>query len=320
MTQTQHTESDAEAFSKRIQERVEAGYIPDLRRMQRNEYFYQSYWRDPHFADLVMGETVRIFLGWLGKYSKPGASVLDVGCGPGYVSLELAREGYHVTGIDIAEGAIDIARATLADNPYTQTFGALEYRTQGFDDVSGKYDAILFSGSLHHIEGSDVVIRQAVRLLNPGGIVMCHEPLRDQWSKGAAAQTALIRMLLTLTGFWHEEMEDPDAHSDPAKLQTYIDDVYLEYVKEVDKREGVQSPQDNASYGEEILQALRTHLTELEYRPGFAYLYRMLGGLRGEDARIYKIADFLAMYERVALDAGYLLPSTFLFVGQLPDA
>ncbi|MEY3073395.1 MAG: hypothetical protein RLZZ554_69, partial [Actinomycetota bacterium] len=39
-------------------------------------------------------------------------SILDVGCGPGRHSLELARRGFPVTGIDISETFIDIARST----------------------------------------------------------------------------------------------------------------------------------------------------------------------------------------------------------------
>ncbi|MEY3749197.1 MAG: hypothetical protein RLZZ449_1091, partial [Actinomycetota bacterium] len=38
-------------------------------------------------------------------------SILDVGCGPGRHSLELARRGFRVTGIDISETFIDIARS-----------------------------------------------------------------------------------------------------------------------------------------------------------------------------------------------------------------
>lgn len=306
-------QDEAKAFSDRIEERKRAGYIPDLRRMTRNEYFYQSYWRDPHFADLVMGETVRVFLDWLKQHSTPGAAILDVGCGPGYVSLELAREGYHVTGIDIAESAIQTAKETLVTNPYKDNFGSLDYHAIPFEDASGQYDVVLFSGSLHHFDDPEHAMQHAARLLKPGGLVICHEPLRDTWGKADAAQAALIRMLLSLTGYWYESPEDL------SDLPTYIDEVFTEYVEERDKREGHQSPQDNASGGQIILNALHNHTQEIEYRPGFAYLYRMLGGLRGPDETVFKIANFLAAYEKLALQAGYLSPSTFLYVGRVQD-
>ncbi|HPC61686.1 MAG TPA: class I SAM-dependent methyltransferase [Verrucomicrobiota bacterium] len=41
---------------------------------------------------------------------KPGASVLDVGCGTGRHAIELARRGYCVTGVEISEGMLQQAR------------------------------------------------------------------------------------------------------------------------------------------------------------------------------------------------------------------
>ena len=63
----------------------------------------------------------------LKKYSYPGARILDVGCGSGYISLELARSGYHVTGIDISSKVIDVAKKTLETNPFKDGFGSLKY-------------------------------------------------------------------------------------------------------------------------------------------------------------------------------------------------
>ncbi len=52
-------------------------------------------------------------------------------------------------------------------------------------------------------------------------------------------------------------------------FQALVEDVYTEYVTERDKNEpGGQSPNDNSASGEEVLEALRAHVCELEYKPG----------------------------------------------------
>ena len=47
--------------------------------------------------------------------SHPGLKVLDCGCGPAFFTIILAKAGYHVTGIDAAEGMLQKARANVAE-------------------------------------------------------------------------------------------------------------------------------------------------------------------------------------------------------------
>src|SRR5262245_19925265 len=128
MKNTENLKAEADAFNERISKREKAGFVPDLRRAVKCDYFYKSFWRDPHFIDLYLGENVRTFLDLLRRHGATGMRILDVGCGAGYISLELARAGYHVIAIDIAEKTIAAAQKTLAENPFKQGFGSLEYR------------------------------------------------------------------------------------------------------------------------------------------------------------------------------------------------
>lgn len=46
---------------------------------------------------------------------KPGATILDIGCGTGRHSIELAKRGYKMTGLDLSEGMLEVARKNSDD-------------------------------------------------------------------------------------------------------------------------------------------------------------------------------------------------------------
>jgi|GEM_PF-702662 len=307
---------EASAFNQRITERREAGFVPDIRRAVKCDYFYKSFWRDPHYVDLYLGRMVHTHLEMLRKHVHPGARILDAGCGAGYFALELARAGYHVTGFDIADRAVAAARQALKENPFAEGFGSLRYEVCSFLEAKGRYDAVFISGVLHHLLDLNAAVEQLHSLLEDGGVVVGYEPCHERWRGGDAAQVALIRGLLALTGHWYEPV-DPDATRTKEGFHRWVGDILTEYVEERDKNEAQgQSPHDNAANGAEILKALEKKFTVLENLPGAAFIYRTLGGMRGEDAMLRPIADFLALYERYAVDQGIMQPNAFYFTAR----
>lgn len=311
--------AEAAAFNQRISERTASGYIPDLRRAVKCDYFYKSFWRDPHFARLYLGEYVDTFLKYLRELGprKGSLRVLDAGCGPGYVSLEMARAGHHVVGIDISDKAIQSAKATALSNPYTDGFGSLEYHVRPFHEEKGQYDAVIFSGVIHHFHDPESVIQGALQLLPSGGLLACLEPCHERWRPNDAAVVALIRGLLSGTGFWYESDLVSSLAMDSG-WGPYIAEVQTEYVTEKDPHERGQSPNDNACTGDEILQALRKNLHEASYRDGFSFIYRLLGGLRGPDERVHALASLITAFDKVGVAQGFLKPNAFMFAGRKP--
>jgi SAM-dependent methyltransferase len=312
--------AEASAFDKRISERVAAGFIPDLRRAVKCDYFYKSFWRDPLFIRLYVGKIVDTYLDLLARHCGPGQRILDVGCGAGYVSLELARNGHHVVGIDVSEANIDVARRTLAENPYRDGFGSLRYETQPFHLAEGVYDVVLFSVSLHHMPDPYGVVRRAGELLRRGGFLLCHEPCHEDFREQDAAQVALIRSILALTGHWYEAGEIVPNLADAPSFARYVSALRTEYVleRDINEPEG-QSPNDLEADGATMLAALRQNFEEIEYRPGHSFIYRLLGGIRGPEPMIRALAEFLALYDQAAVERYDLRPNFFSFIGRKKD-
>ena len=96
--------------------------------------------------------------------------LLDIGCGAGFLSNALAREGYDVVGLDASEASLAVARCHDETNSVRYDAGdalALPYPVDSFDAVS----AMDF---LEHVEDPAAVVAEAARVLRPGGTFFFH--------------------------------------------------------------------------------------------------------------------------------------------------
>ncbi|MCU1641835.1 MAG: hypothetical protein JWN03_2110 [Nocardia sp.] len=90
-------------------------------------------------------------------------TVLDVGCGEGMLSRSLRQQIPQVTGIDLHEPSIALARA---QPPHDITYICADFLTHPFPPAS--FDAIVSVATLHHMDPTAALIRMA-ELLTPGG-------------------------------------------------------------------------------------------------------------------------------------------------------
>jgi len=108
---------------------------------------------------------------WTRFGSRPdfaGKRVLDLGCGHGAMSLEAARDGADVLGVDLDVERIDWAQANV---PGMTTTGTLDFcvgdvTEMGFED---EFDLILSKDTFEHIADMNTMLQTLHRALKPGG-------------------------------------------------------------------------------------------------------------------------------------------------------
>jgi 2-polyprenyl-3-methyl-5-hydroxy-6-metoxy-1,4-benzoquinol methylase/glycosyltransferase involved in cell wall biosynthesis len=104
----------------------------------------------------------------------PGARVLDVGCGSGWLSEYFARLGYEVKGIDISASLIEMSRERVARVPYGVDHETPLRCNFAVHDIEAaplpeKFDAIICYDSLHHFEAERAVFQHLAAMLPIGG-------------------------------------------------------------------------------------------------------------------------------------------------------
>jgi SAM-dependent methyltransferase len=107
----------------------------------------------------------------LSAHLKPGMTILELGCGTGYFTRELARSGADIVAIDVSPELLEIAKANCSAPNVRyeiQNAYALTYPDATFDSVVG-------SSVLHHLEIEEA-LREIYRVLKPSGTIYFTEP------------------------------------------------------------------------------------------------------------------------------------------------
>ena len=132
---------------------------------------------------------------WRTTGLQPGMKVLDLACGPGFISCELARmvgDG-SVNGVDISEKLIAVAHQAKASEKVenvsfsTGNVYELALPENSFDFV---YARFLFQ----HLEKPQLALRNILRVLKPGG-VLCVLDIDDNWTSFAPESGAFVKFI-----------------------------------------------------------------------------------------------------------------------------
>ena len=99
-----------------------------------------------------------------------GKAVLDVGCGGGILAESMAARGAHVTGIDLGEKALKVAKLHLLESG-----NQVDYRLIAVEALAAErphsYDIVTCMEMLEHVPEPASVVRACAELVKPGGYV-----------------------------------------------------------------------------------------------------------------------------------------------------
>lgn len=147
-----------------------------------NVRWYERYWK---YAKVVKNETkplsylansedtywaVKQSLNQITKDSIVCPRILEIGCGLGYLTYSLNKEGYNTTGLDISKEAISNAKQNYGDY---YIWGDLhEYSSSH----ANEYDIIIFTEVIEHLHDITTFMQSLLKLLKPGGKIILTTP------------------------------------------------------------------------------------------------------------------------------------------------
>ena len=128
-------------------------------------------WWDPNSEFRPLHEINPLRLDWIDRHAPlKGKRVLDVGCGGGILSESMASRGATVTGIDLSEKALGVAKLHLLESGRS-----VDYRLSSAEDLAdqeaGSYDVVTCMEMLEHVPNPASTIAACAALVKPGGHV-----------------------------------------------------------------------------------------------------------------------------------------------------
>jgi sterol 24-C-methyltransferase len=240
-TEFQQVTADPRARFNRCQEMVTAYF-------ERVTDTYRAKWSDSfHFAVFKGAEPLQEALltteRWIATEGElqPGQRVLDIGCGVGGPALNIAGfTGAHVTGINLVERQVQIARKRAAERGLAGQTAFTIGDAMNLPFPPGSFDAAYEFEAGCHMPDKAQLCREAFRVLRPGGVFLgldwlkkdgiaaaddaaYIEPIRRLFSVPELSTLASFRADLESAGFRIEVIEDVSVHGDILRNWEMVD-------------------------------------------------------------------------------------------------
>lgn len=140
---------------------------------------------------------------------KKDISILDVGCGTGFLSLPLAKVGYGVTGVDLSEGMMDQCRKKMVASSLSFTLTKGDVEDLPFEDET--FDVIVSRWVLWTLLHPEKAVSEWMRVLKPGGrifIIDTPENIRSGTGILTGIRKQIARLMISILeqrNMWREQ-------------------------------------------------------------------------------------------------------------------
>ncbi len=128
-------------------------------------------WWDPNSEFKPLHDINPLRLDWIDNaIGLRGKRILDVGCGGGLLAEGMAVRGAEVTGIDLSEKPLGVARLHLLESGQKVDYRKISAE-QMAEEMPGAFDAVTCLEMLEHVPDPASIVAACARLVKPGGQV-----------------------------------------------------------------------------------------------------------------------------------------------------
>lgn len=182
-----------------------------------------TWWDDDGFLNVLQTALGPARVGFLTRRLREhfpavdGVALLDVGCGGGLLSEEFARLGCSVVGIDPSGASLDAARAHAEQSGLSIDYVSGVAEALPVED--GSFDAVVCCDVLEHVGDVATAVREAARVLRPGGLY-----LFDTINRTLRSKLLMIKLFQEwrATAFMEPDVHDYAMFIRPAELDAHL--------------------------------------------------------------------------------------------------
>jgi len=154
-----------------------------------------SRWWDPDGEFKPLHKINPVRLGFIENHTEGlfGKKVLDVGCGGGLLSEAMAERGAQVTGVDLAEQSLKVARLHALESGRQIDYQCIAIETLAEQQPSS-FDVVTCLEMLEHVPDPEAIVKACAKALKPGGKIFFSTLNRNvkSWLLGIVAAEHIL--------------------------------------------------------------------------------------------------------------------------------